>query len=594
MVLKLASKYLFGFLLCTLALTVPAAAVVEESLPDDDAIMKALVDELERSMGLQMEDLEKPYFIQFSMEDSIGYQITARYGAIVSSDRDRSRDFSSKVRVGSYELDNTNFTGDQGGFFMSMGGGGGGGRASIPLENDYTAIRQAIWWATDWDYKDAVENLTKKRAYMKDKNLTDRPQDFTKAPVETHMAPTAKLVFDKAAWEDRLKKISGRFKDYPQVQESMVRFSAGAGNNYLVNSEGTRIRTDDYGTIMIITAEVQAEDGMKLSSGLTLYGTRPDDLPSTEEILKKVDGLVDELTQAINAPILESYTGPVLFDGAASCQMFREMLSTAVAGRLDPVGTQRAGLDVAGSLEKKLGQRILPDTFTIYDDPTVEKVEDTALFGNYLYDSEGVKAQRVDLVKEGVLENMVMSRVPTKKLVGSNGHGREGMGSGDANPSIGTLFIKDQEGLGSEAMKEALIEAAKEEGLDYGLRVASIRTASFSSSQSDMISFIFGAAQRGGGPRLGDPVLVYKVYVEDGREEMVRGCEFGQVKIRDLKHILAAGEKPTVYNYVGIGMGGATPPSTIVAPAVLFEEMELSKIEQEHPKLPLLSAPGAR
>jgi hypothetical protein len=64
--------------------------------------------------------------------------------------------------------------------------------------------------------------------------------------------------------------------------------------------------------------------------------------------------------------------------------------------------------------------------------------------------------------------------------------------------------------------------------------------------------------------------------------------------VSKLKRIIAAGKAPVVYNYIGLGFTGATPPSSIIAPAVLFEELDISKIEQEHEKLPILQAPAAR
>ncbi len=143
-----------------LSLTWAAPAPADDALCDGQVIMRALVDELARSMDLQMEDLEKPYFIQYTVDDSISYQLAASYGAVITSKRDRSRDFYSRVRVGSYELDNTNFTGAGGMFLFGGRRRGGGGRASLPLADDYKAIRQAIWGATDDDYKGAVETLT--------------------------------------------------------------------------------------------------------------------------------------------------------------------------------------------------------------------------------------------------------------------------------------------------------------------------------------------------------------------------------------------------------------------------------------------------
>ena len=583
--------FVWGLLLGSLpVLAAPAA----ESLPEGKELMRALADEITRSMDLQMEDLEKPYFIQYSVEDSVAYRIAASYGDLTTSDRQRSRDFYSQVRVGSYELDNTNFSGGSGGFGRFFGGGGsGGGRGRLPLEDDYAAIRQAIWWATDGDYKSAVETLTKKRAYLRDKTLQDRPNDFAQAPVAQHLEPTARMDFDRPAWEQKVRQLSAQFNKHPQVQDSTVQLLIAAVNNYVVNTEGTRVRTADTAALLIITAELQAADGMKVSDGLSCFGRTPQDLPAVGKILTDIDEMVAKLSEVAAAPILERYTGPILFDSLAAAQMFRTMIAQGLAGRIDPVGTQRRGMTGAGTMEKKLGQRIFPRSLQVFDDPTVSKVGDTDLLGHYRYDDEGVKAQRVDLVVDGTLESLAMSRVPTRKLSGSNGHARRSPRGAAAQTAIGCLFINDKDGVSDEELKARLMEAAKEEGLEYGLRIASVRTAGIGSSRSDLMA-TYMRMQRGGQQNVGDPIYAYKVYVEDGREELVRGCEFGQIKLGDLKRILAAGNKPAVYNYIGISFGRATPPSTIVAPAVLAEELELSKIEQEHEKLPLLETPLSR
>jgi len=136
---------LSGLLVAAFPLT---ALAVEEALPEGEVLMKAMSDELARSMDLTMEDLEKPYFIVYTADDSLNYSLAAAYGAITSFDRDRSRRFSCQVRVGSYELDNTNFAGGGGGFTFRMGGGRrggrGGGRASLPIDDDKVDVATMI------------------------------------------------------------------------------------------------------------------------------------------------------------------------------------------------------------------------------------------------------------------------------------------------------------------------------------------------------------------------------------------------------------------------------------------------------------------
>jgi predicted Zn-dependent protease len=489
-------------------------------------------------------------------------------------------------------LDNTNFSGGGGGFF-SRGSAGGGSRASLPLDDDYMAIRHAIWRATDQDYKGAVETLTKKQSYMKDKNIEDRPADFTKTPVVKHVEDGARLDFDKAQWERNLKRLSGHFKKYHRIQDSNAQLFVGAGNSYVVNSEGTRLRTGDAGVLLLISAECQAEDGMKFSDRLSYVGDNVGDLPPLEKMLTRIDEMVEKLTKVMEAPILEEYSGPVLFDGLAAAQMLREMLAGGVVGQPEPVGTQRRTFTGAQNLQKKLKRRILPKSFQIFDDPNTKAFGDELLFGHYRYDDEGVKAQKVDIVVDGKLQNMAMSRAPSKKLSGSNGHGRRSPGGSKVEAAVACLFVKDDAGVSDEELEKALIEAAKDQDLEYGLRIGSIRTAGLGSSRADLMA-MFMRMRTGGGDKLGDPVYAYKVFVDDGREELIRGCEFGPVTVTNLKKIVAAGIAPTVYNYVGLGMAGATPPTSIIAPALLFEELDLSKIEQEHDKLPILGAPAAR
>jgi hypothetical protein len=303
-----------------------------------------------------------------------------------------------------------------------------------------------------------------------------------------------------------------------------------------------------------------------------------------------VKKLADRLAAAIKAPILEDYTGPVLFDGLASAQLFRQLLARGIAGQPDSVGSQRRGPVGTDDLENRLDKRILPVTFQIYDDPRSEKFQGAFLAGHYLFDDEGIPAQRVEIVVDGKLQGMVMSRAPTKHFSQSNGHGRR---SGGESPrsAVGCLYIESTKGESLEDLKKELIDAAEAEGLKYGLRITAI--------QGRAAGGFAGAGGRGGGRGgfgggaarvVGDPISIYKGYVADGREEPVRGCEFSSVDVRSLRKIIAAGNVPAVHN----SAGGASPALSVIAPAVLFEEMELSRIKQEAEKKPILEAPHAR
>jgi len=517
-----------------------------------DVLMDAMADELARSMDqLVLGDLPKPYFIQYGTEERRTVSMQAAYGGLLFSSDDRARTFTSQVRVGSYVLDNTS------------SGRGSGGRTSLPLDNDYDALRHAMWRVTDGDYKRAVETLTRKLAFLKEKNVEDRPDDFSRVDPVQAVEPLSVLDLDKEQWESNVKKLSALFNEFPQIQDADVAFFGGAVNEWIVNSEGTRLRKADSGVYVEVRADIQAAEGMRLSDSRQYLGLQVDQLPPLEKMLADARTMCEKLIALSEAPMLDYYVGPVLFEPIAAGKVFESLLSDGVCARPVPLGSGGWGDD---SFEKKIGLRILPRSFEIYDDPTTEWFEGKLLAGAYTFDDDAVRPKRVDLVERGKLLTLLASRAPTRKIKQTTGHGRGGFGSGQAH--IGCLYVSDKDGVSAAELREELIEAARAEGLEFALRVE--------------------AMESGGFGYLGDPVYAYKVYVKDGREELVRGLEFGHAETRVLKDILASGKERKVYN----STSGTT--SSVIAPAIVIEELELNKPEREFDKLPILKRPDQR
>jgi hypothetical protein len=281
-------------------------------------------------------------------------------------------------------------------------------------------------------------------------------------------------------------------------------------------------------------------------------------------ILADIDGMCRKLIALTAAPVLEHYTGPVLFEPRAAGRVFEALLADGFCARPKPLG---AGSGSDTSLEKRIGRRILPRSFHVYDDPGPEFFEGTLLAGAYTYDDEAVRPRRVTLVENGILKTLLASRAPTRKIKKTTGHGRSG-GLGDARATIGCLYVSDELGMSADGLKEELLETARDEGLEFALRIE--------------------AMEVGGFGQLGNPIYAYKIYTDDGREELVRGLEFLPVGTRSLRHILAAGTRRKVYNST------AGVPASIIAPAVIFDELELTRIEREFDKLPILKSPLQR
>jgi hypothetical protein len=476
-------------------------------------------------------------------------------------------------------LDNTNFRGGSGYWGYSFPFGGAMRSSPIPVENDYDVIRQGIWWVTDRTYKSVVETLAKKKAFMESKTISDKPNDFARQEPTTHFEPQADLAINEGLLEKLAVTLSAIFKSHPDVQSSSVTVAGKAANNYLVNTEGTRLRAAEALYSVSIEATVQSEDGMKFSGSAAVYAPAPKDWPSAAEMNERCTELIEKLLAVKQAPTLESYSGPVLFDAEAAAALFLQHFGNKFTGGQRDVG----GRTAADDFSKKLNRRILPRWMSVVDDPTQETIDGVTVTGHYTYDDQGVKARPVQLVEKGRLLAQVMSRNPSKEFDRSTGHGR---GSYGVRSSVGCLIVGVDEGLDADALREELIEACQDEGLEYGIRVAALS----SSGRSRFMpfgfdfDFDFGFGGRSGSTT---PLVMYKVY-PDGREEPVRGAEIAKIDIRDFKRMLAAGGRRYVLNK------GGDVPRTVVAPAMLFEELDLAKIDRDFDKPPILESPLAR
>lgn len=533
-----------------LVAVMPVRAADEK--PDADVVLRAMADELDRSVkDLVLSDLPRPYFVQLNGNERRTYTLSSAYGGLQRSNESRTRSIGVRVRVGSYELDNTNFR-------RAFGQAG-----NVAIDDDYTALRHSIWLLLDQDYKQAVETLAQKIAYLKDKTIEDRPDDFSPAPSAIALESPGSMDFDRGAWEKNVQRLSERFRSHPRIQDADVTVFAGTVTEWIVNSEGTRLRVGDSGIHVQIDAQLQADDGMPLGDSLVYIGERPDQLPPIDKIVDEVDQMCVRLESLSSASILEHYTGPVLFDAKAAGTVFETLLADRLCARPLPLGS--GGED--DSFEKKIGLRILPRSFQVVDDPGPQFYEGTIAAGAFRYDDEAVKPTKVSLVEKGILKTLLAGRAPTRKIKQSTGHARSA-GFGDPRANIGCLYISDDNGLGAGELKQELIQAARDEGLPYGLRI--------------------GALKEGSGGELGDPIYAYKVHVEDGREELVRGLKFRQVEPGSMKRILAGGKDRKVYNSVS----GLT--ASVISPGVLFEELELTKLDEEFDTLPILKSPLVR
>ena len=553
-----------SLLLCILGTTLPLWA-------QDDIVARAMRDEMDRSMKqLQLENLEKPYYISYRVIDSDSTNVSASFGALNNSSHSHTRTFTVEVRVGDYKLDSTNF------FSFSIRNFGMvsmlNGTTTLPLEDDYNELRRQMWLATDAAYKKAVENLSKKRAALQNKVDTDNIHDFTRETPAQNTVDAPVIHTDSAQWEAQARSLSGLFRQMPEINTSTVSFSAA--NSYIryLNSEGTSYTRREPRVTFSAHAATQASDGASLEDSIWLYGRSIAELPSSDELAVRMRTLDHHLKDLRAASAIENYNGPVLVEGDAAPQLFRQVFVTNLLGTRRPLVDYPLGGQLTNQAENtfidKIGARVLPEFLSVTDNPMLAEYNKIPLAGWCTVDEDGVPTRETTLVEKGILKTLLTTRDPIRGIKHSTGSRH----AGQAAPS--NLFVTAENGLSQADLHAKFMDLVKQRNKDFGIVVRRMRTGQH-------------------------PVLAWKVY-PDGREELIRGMQFSGLNTATFKEIVAASKELNILTVdyrpqPGLGMftiaDESYAPVTLVVPSLLFDDVTVRKVRGEKSKPPIMSNP---
>jgi predicted Zn-dependent protease len=524
-----------------------AAMVAAHAAAKGDGLLEALLTELDRSKAqLKMDQVQAPYYVEYRVNEVEDFGAEAAYGALRENQHIHVRVLRVVVRIGDYKQD-------------SYFGRGQGESSILPLDNDPIALRHQIWLATDEAYKAAGQALAEKQAAMKQFSADPNPvDDFAKAPQMIDVEPTAALKIDEAGWKKTLEDVTSLYKQYPDVQSVTASARFSANNEYLVNSEGTVTRNGKATYSVQLSGAAQAADGMRLSRSPAFMVARPEELPTRDALMGEAKKMLETVVALRQAPIVEEeYRGPVLFAPDAADDIMASLIGQNLLGQKPQLGKPNR---TTGAFATSYKTRVLPAFLSVVDDPTLKDFQGKSLVGSYAVDSEGVKAQAVKAIENGMLANYLVGRQPIRDFASSNGHGRAAPGS-FPGPSLGVLLVKSSEAESPDELKKKVIQMVTDQGLAYGYRVETL------------------------GPG-NSPRLLYRVYAKDGHEELVRGAVFSELDLRALRSdLIAVGNDPLVSNR----SGGA--PTTIISPSLLFGELEVKRADTSKDKLPDYPAP---
>lgn len=545
----------------------PFAQTPAEISAQRATLESALKTELDRSRALQLNDTAPPYSISYDVLDGSLATTFAEFGATVSDARQPYRNLRVEVRVGDHVLDSSNFNG--------FGIPNGVVSRNLPIgtgtPGDALALRREAWLATDNAYKNAVQLLARKQAALSGDH-TPRPDDWTR--VQALDYPLGGLPPAPTADGDRIRSLaqtlSAELAKYPSLELGQAVARDWQGARLELSSEGTHTWRPTGYTVMRVEGTIRLPDGTEVTDSRSWIERSPADLPPEAEMLTEVKAMAEWLTALPAAPKEDDYLGPVLFEAPAAVELMSQLLAAELVGTPPEIQDGDNMFSPRSSARARLGRRLLPHGWSVTDD--VAAAPETV---RYDVDHEGVAPRRVVLVRDGVLEDTLMSRVPNKDRKDSTGHGRS-LGDGRRGAMPGNMVVTAQKTHSRRALERQALRLAAQTGHDYVLVIGSLQPPALDGSVQIAMT---GESQLAG---LTAPYEAWRLYM-DGHTEPVQALRFNGVDRRVLRDIETAGaatamtllDGPPGAGRFSIGSTGGIPVRWEV-PSVIITEMELS------------------
>ena len=497
----------------------------------------------------------KPYFISYLLRDSETILMVACYGAMCQDRREHRRNCFADVRVGTYAYDNSLM----GGLSIPPEESESRDLIDMPIEDDEDALRFGLWRLTDACYREAVRDyhIRKSRdvSYL-DQNK--RMPSFLPQHSGRHHASPLDMSLDLDKMRTYLRKSSAWLKEFPEIKNSSVEFTAALRTKIFVSSEG--VERVWHQPVLSLSAYMWLHTKKTdLDVCVAINTASLDELPSLAAFRKIIRCKVDELYASEAGDTITSYSGPVLLAPRPAGLFLHEV----VGHRLE--GSRLLSDDEGKTFKDKVGVKIMHEGLTIADDPRITHHDGVSLIGHYPCDDEGIPAQRALLVEDGVLKGFLTTRSPIRKgMTQSNGHARN---QSDERPisRMGNLMVTSKEGQSFAQLKRLLIAEIKKQKLSFGIVLYEVEGGETGTEAYNFQAF------------LGQITKAAKLY-PDGREKPIKGVDFVGTPLASLSHIVAVGDTLEVDNGFCGAESGTVPVSTI-SPALLLSSLELQAKE---------------
>ncbi len=515
----------------------------------------------------KLKDREEPaYFISFRVVDEKQTFLSSEFG-LSSSRTLHKRSLTPHVRVGNRQTDN--YSKDYVFYNFSHS-------FDLPLDSDNEhAIKEAIWTGMKKQYKEGKEAYQKYMTSRKtNKSDLDTIPSFARAPTEIYYEKPyseKETAIDEIYFEKYLNDVSKIFKEYEELTTGNAALDYRIVRTTIVNTEGTVVAQNRKSFIVTMQATAKADDGTDCTLNESFFAYSADKLPNKAEMEEKARDLANRVMALSKAPVADAYAGPAILSGKAAAVLFHEVLGH----RLEATRSEFINNNLAGFQDKQMTS----SSIQLYMDPTLKTYKGRDLDGFYLYDDEGVKAQRVQCIENGCLKQYLTSRTPAGEFNTSNGHARAEAGK-NPSPRQSNLIVETTEPYSEAELRGMLIAELKRQGKEYGYFFRNV-DGGFTNRGSFRNTNLFNV----------NPTEVYKVFADGRKDQLVRGVTLIGTPLTVFTNIKAAGGESQVFSGYCGSVSGKVPVSG-TSPYIYVSLIETQgKKEFNNTKSDIISSP---
>ena len=521
-------------LVCCAQLLVGSASVFAQNTPEEDDFLQLLRSELQQQYDSLQQTNFRPYFMAYRVNETTEHSITANFGKIYDNSTSKSVVLTIEMRVGTPETDNYHYLIYKTPYIKQI---------PLPLDENPALVRKILRNETRKAHQAAVirytENLVEETFLVGDEDVEKflyMHQDMD----GYYEPPLTESEWNEDYWKRSL--IYCTSDQHIRLTEESAKLVYTTFRKYLVNSEKSYFVENNTSAMLTLRIEGLTQDHILEHIERQYFANLPEQFPDMEVLGTEMEEMETLLSSVLLAEKCDLSQCPVLLSPLASSILIHNVL----------------GHDLESSdnswLRDNLWQRVMPESFSVYSDPSLTPIHGVYPGGSYVFDDEGIKSQRVQHIDHGEFRQFLSSRTQQPNAFKSYGNARGNHLLPTAR--LSNLVLESDNGLDRNVLFERLNQLNEHQ--DYALFVSEVEIRC---DTNDIVSLY--------------PTVCYKVYADRRKpDEIVRDVVLTGTKQQWLNNLVAAGVGSNSVTMICHSKDDDLPTSCAV-PTLLFRNAEV-------------------